>query len=840
MRNKGKAMKVLVAVVAVVLLQACAAPLGSPSKPALTVHFSQAATGKRTILPSGSAVNLAAYRIILEGPGDTVTISGTDSSTTSVTVPSLAPGLWTVTIEGYNSTDPLSAVLFLKGEESVAIDSGSSASVNVVVTPQAVGGTGFLTLSVGWPASLTGVTEVQVLLAPVDATTNGGHTLIYSLTMSGPHSAVLDTEAVPVGMYGAVVVATGSSVGPITSNTEVVQMYSHLPTIGGVSLRGIKGMGLTGTVSVLAGKGPSAGIVDGTGPSVRLNSPYGMYLDPATRDLYFTEGLALAGGQDVRKVNLNTGIFSSIAGTRGVAGTAIDGIPGRFSGPQGILLVGTSLYVADTANDKVRAIDVATGAVSLFCTGVGTPVALATDGTDLYVADASNIKIWKVPLDTGIPSSFSTGLTTAPTGVVLDTTNSKLWVTCPDGLYGIPLGTGVAAIKSVAPPLVNPSAVAINNTTQMLYVISNGNSIVSLNASGGSDTTVAGSATAGFLDATGTFARFNNPRGLVYDSTTQSLLVSDQGNNTIRQVWISFGAVTTLAGSASATNTGGADGMGTAALFNNPVEMTSDGVFLYVADWLSHTIRKIDSVSGQVATFATVGDLNSSSGLAITGNILYVSHGTGPWTISRWNLTTGAALTDMSTGTAVYQLASDGANLYYEDGAARVSKINLSSFDADPTGSISLFVTGCDGLAFTQVQAMTSDGTNLVLIDNIDGSPNRNRICMVPLDAPTSGETVASLPTDPLLDGQSFLTDLYTDGRFLYVTQASSGGLGHSQVLVYDLLSGTGSVLSGSEGFGYSTGAALKSQFLNPKGLASNGSSLFLVDQDNQVILKIN
>ena len=49
-------------------------------------------------------------------------------------------------------------------------------------------------------------------------------------------------------------------------------------------------------------------------------------------------------------------------------------------------------------------------------------------------------------------------------------------------------------------------------------------------------------------------------------------------------------AVTTLAGSSQ----GYTDATGTSARFNSPMDITTDGTSLYVADTDNHRIRKID------------------------------------------------------------------------------------------------------------------------------------------------------------------------------------------------------------------------------------------------------
>ncbi len=91
-------------------------------------------------------------------------------------------------------------------------------------------------------------------------------------------------------------------------------------------------------------------------------------------------------------------------------------------------------------------------------------------------------------------------------------------------------------------------------------------------------TTLAGtSGDAGVRDATGTDAKFNTPKGLVYfndPSLGGVLFVADSSNHTIRKIVIASGVVTTLEGSADAS--GAADGTGSAARFNTPIGLTVD------------------------------------------------------------------------------------------------------------------------------------------------------------------------------------------------------------------------------------------------------------------------
>jgi len=70
-----------------------------------------------------------------------------------------------------------------------------------------------------------------------------------------------------------------------------------------------------------------------------------------------------------------------------------------------------------------------------------------------------------------------------------------------------------------------------------------------------------------------------------------NLYVGDTNNHLIRQIVISTGVVTTLAGTGSP---GSSNGTGTAASFYEPQGITTDGTNLYVADTSNNLIRKIE------------------------------------------------------------------------------------------------------------------------------------------------------------------------------------------------------------------------------------------------------
>ena len=86
-------------------------------------------------------------------------------------------------------------------------------------------------------------------------------------------------------------------------------------------------------------------------------------------------------------------------------------------------------------------------------------------------------------------------------------------------------------------------------------------------------------------------ARFNYPRGVAIDSGRGVALVTDSSNHALRQVDLTSGAVTTLAGLTGSAS-GTVDGVGEAARFHSPTGVAIDsghGVAL-VADWGNHAM----------------------------------------------------------------------------------------------------------------------------------------------------------------------------------------------------------------------------------------------------------
>ena len=264
-----------------------------------------------------------------------------------------------------------------------------------------------------------------------------------------------------------------------------------------------------------------------------------------------------------------------------------------FLNPTAITTDGTNLYVADTSNNKIRKINIATGAVSTFAgsgaassldgTGISAtfwqPGGIVTDGTNLYVTENAGNRVRKIVIATGVVSTVA------------------------GSTRGSVDGVGSAARFS--------RPIGITTDGISLYVVDNfGFKVRKVVISTGEVSTFAGSGSAGAVDAVGTAASFTYPSGITTDGT--NLYVADSVSNRIRKIVISTRAVTTLAGSAAS---GAADGTGSAATFFNPAGVATDGINLYVGDTYNHKIRRIVIATGAVTTIAGAGVIGAADGL---------------------------------------------------------------------------------------------------------------------------------------------------------------------------------------------------------------------------------
>jgi hypothetical protein len=322
----------------------------------------------------------------------------------------------------------------------------------------------------------------------------------------------------------------------------------------------------------------------------------------------------------IRQIDVSTNAVTTTAGLASITGSADGtGVNASFGGLlQSMTTDGTNLYVTDTNKSTIRKVTPAGVVTTIAGTsgstgsidGTGTaakfyePCGITTDGTNLYVADTYNNTIRQIVISTGVVTTLA--------GTA--------------GVSGSADGTGAAASFNM------PWGITTDGTN--LYIADYGNKIIrQVVIATGVVTTLAGTAGAyGSTDATGSAARFGAPWGITTDGT--NLYVTD--SSCIRQIVISTGVVTTLAGVFGAFDY--ADGTGSAARFHAVFGITTDGTNLYVADPGNYLIRKVVIATGAVTTLlgqagqngAVDGTLaqarlSTPYGIALLGGHLYFS-----------------------------------------------------------------------------------------------------------------------------------------------------------------------------------------------------------------------
>jgi sugar lactone lactonase YvrE len=349
-----------------------------------------------------------------------------------------------------------------------------------------------------------------------------------------------------------------------------------------VSLDGTNGEGRIvrvasdGTASPVAGSATSAGFVDGPAASALFSAPGGLLADGAG-SLFIAD----SGNFAVRTMAIADGVVTTYAGaaSRGsVDGTRAEA---RFAAPQGLAVGDAVAYVADTGNHTIRAVTLATGAVTTLAGAAGeaghvdgpltaarfdAPTGLALDPVAgmLYVGDVLNRVIRRIDLGKGLVTTLAY---TSGAGF--------------DGLDA-PSGLSIAA-------------------SQLFVADSNDDDVLAIDLAKGEATPVAGQfGTIGTADGTGAGATFFAPTSVAADGLGH-LFVADNQASTVREIALGTSQVSTLAGSAN--EPGSADGTGPAARFGQPFGLTANDLGdLFVADTNNNAVRHIDVASGAVTT----------------------------------------------------------------------------------------------------------------------------------------------------------------------------------------------------------------------------------------------
>jgi sugar lactone lactonase YvrE len=478
----------------------------------------------------------------------------------------------------------------------------------------------------------------------------------------------------------------------------------------------IRKIDTTGTITTIAGTGAIGYSGDG-GPALlaTFNAPYAVAYD-AAGSLYITDILNYV----VRVVN-TSGIISTYAGN-GTAGYRGDGGPATSSSlnfPRGMAFDSSgNLYIADTANHRVRVVNPA-GTINTFAGNgvrgyggdgglatnarIGNPRGVAVHSGRLYISNGGQATTRSVVISTGIIRTYA-GYGFAGFG------------------YD---GDGNALLSS---RFAIPSGLLFSSTGNLLIVDSQNQRL--RRAARGAMRTIAG----GFIGdhELATAAALVVPEAIAFDRSG-NYYIADSAGNRIRKVSAS-GKISTVAGTGVSGYSGDGSNATVAQLWYPLGVALDSSENIFISDNINNFIRKVDT-SGNISTFATNPNFSGLGAMATdsSNNLYVVDQGTCVvWKVSPLGIVSVVAGVEFVCGYNGDNISATTAQLNAPFGVALDSAGNIFIADAgnnlvrkvDTAGIISTFAGNgtCgffgDGgpatsaeLCFPQGVAVTKGGT---------------------------------------------------------------------------------------------------------------------------------
>jgi sugar lactone lactonase YvrE len=482
--------------------------------------------------------------------------------------------------------------------------------------------------------------------------------------------------------------------------------------------------------------------------------------------------------------------------------------------------------------------------------GAGAISTLAGSGVASFLDGAAASARFSSPEDVAVDAAGNV--------FVADTYNHRIRKITASGQVSTLAGKGSASFldgPGASAYFYYPSGIAVDNKGNV-YVADRTNQRIRLVTADGTTSTLAGNATAGYLDGKGVSARFNNPQGIDYGSDG-NLYVADTNNHRIRRI-DAFGVVTSVAGSSA----GLLEGPAGLARFNTPFDVRF-GVKgdLFVADYGNHRIRRVGP-DGIVSTLAgsTPGttdglgekaQFSSPSGIALDpyGHLIVVTrsgHRLRRVTQSGAVSTLAGSIAGFVDGApqdakfntpSGIALAPDGSVLIADRGNHRIRK--MASTKTSCSDDLPCTTDSCDKISgkcdFKQIASggKCEDGDGCTVGEVCDGKGG----CAGGAKKNCDDKNACSLDACNPFSGECVFTPaigLCSDGQFCTVNDRCEGGqcVGNARET---------STLAGDSAGGFIDGKGTTARFNAPRGLTVDSQGrVWVADSSNHSIRRVS
>ena len=600
----------------------------------------------------------------------------------------------------------------------------------------------------------------------------------------------------------------------------------------------------TGIVSTLAGTG-SYGDTDGAVTSAEFALPRGVSFD-ADSNVYVAD----TANNKIRKISGD--IVSTL-------------VSSGLSGPEGVKVYGSTVYIVDTGNDAIKKISTTGGSVSVVAANLNGPkkIDISDDGNTLYVADAGSYRVLSVNTSTGATSviagsgvaGYKEGVGEAAQfrniwGVTLDSTNNRLFVTDGDGITDvvrkIDLATSTTSLfaEDSAMASLNYGA-GLDIYNGYVYVANSGIGTIhkfNINLSGDEEV-FAGIERFGNRNGTASVALFGRPYDLVMSHDNAYIYVAE--NNKIRKIIRTTGVVSQVIGNSVDYYREGDDdpthGTGPVRFSTiQSITINSAGTRLYVADRWNNRIRGINLEKTLPESYLITGAGYRGVDAQIASGDNGYQEGTK--CAEQFNLAVSGC--SYFKGPSGIVIDPTDTYLYVTDtGNNRIRKVKISDGQTwlIAGSGVAGFADGTGSVAkFNRPYGITIDSTGKYLYV---ADSNNHRIRKIDLGTNSVSTLVGS-------GAAGYREAMGTEAVLSYPEYVKWGDDG----MLYFSEAGTQRIrqinpatkltklIAGSGERGYKNGSKTTAKFNNPKGLAvySAGNELYVADTWNDIIRKID